>query len=219
MAEVAESPRTGSVAAQRISQLAVLALLIAAAIMALVEPREVSPASIPLASLPDRIGAFSAVDEELEMASDGAYLMLERTYRDPAGQEALLRVQATYTRLGSLRDWSLAATAEGWTPKREYVWQAADGADDVRVQHLQKRTAERVAATWYTSARSETGSIKKAQVLAWRERLSGDRRPWASMYLLVPVGEDGDAEAASREIASAIVPRLREMMATTKPTV
>lgn len=219
MPDVSERLSAGQPAWHRISQLAVLALLLAATIMALVEPREMSPEGIPLAALPSSIGDWQAVDEELEMASDGAYLMLERTYKDPAGQEALLRVQATYTRLGSLRDWSLAATAGGWTPQKEYAWQAAPEAGDVRIQHLQKRSEERIAVTWYTSARSQTASIKKAQVLAWRERLIGDRRAWASMYLLVPAGSEGDAEAASQEIAAAVAPRLREMMAASRPAV
>lgn len=211
--KVQVQPATG----HRAAQVAVVALLAVTMLTGLTEHGEVSPEGIALDSLPRQIGGWTAVSDEMRMADDNAYLMLERIYENAEGQEALLRVQATYTRLGSLRDWSLAATAGGWTPQQEHIWRSPDGVMDVRIQHLQKRSAERIAATWFTSARSQTPSIKRAQFLAWRDRLLGDRRGWASMYLLLPAASGADAEEAGREIVASVGPMLRELMAVSRP--
>lgn len=199
------------------AKLIVLGLLVATLGLGYYERREVPATDIPLGELPDGPGSWEMIDEEINVVSDGSYKLLQRLYRNADGVEAEVRVQATYTRLGSLRDWSLAATAQGWTAVEDSVWHGADGRMQARVERLVNEGRTRIALTWYTSGRSQTPSLQRAEMLGWRDRLVGDRRPWASLYILARVEPDQQTEQAVKKLAALIGPSLGEIMAESRP--
>jgi hypothetical protein len=172
---------------------------------------------IPLAELPREVGDWSAVEEQVKVQPDGSYKMLNRVYERPDAMTAHLRVQATYTRLGSLRDWSLASMAQGWSAAEETTWRSDDGTIHARIERLVRKPQERIALTWYTSAQSDTASLKRAELLGAKQRLLGDEHPWASLYLLVDCQEEGAADEAVRELAKRLGPELKQITAQTTP--
>lgn len=190
----------------------VIVLLAGAAVLGFVERRAIPADDIPLDALPKQIGAWTAVDREVETQPDGSYLLLRRTYEDGEGRRAFVTVQATYTRLGSLRDWSLAATAAGWTTGEETIWHSADGLMNARVEQMVHKTDTRVALTWYTSAHSQAPSLKNAEILGARDRLAGGKKPWASLYVVAGTGSSDEDRAIVREIGLGLAPGLRQIM-------
>lgn len=196
----------------RIAKVIVVALLLGALGLGYYERRVVPADDIPLTKLPEEIGSWRVVAEEVRVEPDGSYQLLERTYRNPDGVEAELRMQATYTRLGSLRDWSLASMASGWTPTEERIWESSDGTMRARIQLLVNGENKLVALTWYTSARSQAPTLADAELQAWRDRLLGDLRPWASLYLLAGAQQQEEAERIVTELASSLGPRIRQLM-------
>jgi hypothetical protein len=206
---------------RRRAQLVVLAALLAALGIGWHESREISPADIPLADLPKQIGCWQVVSEDTSLSSGSAYKLLERTYRDGDRGELYVRIQATYTRLGSLRDWSLASMASGWSVEKEWTWTSRASGDGVppqaRMQKLVKGQQQRVALTWYASARSQAHSLQSAQVQAWRDRVLGAKKPWASMYIIAEIGSTIDAQDTVLELAEHLAPRLQQLMQEADP--
>jgi len=195
------------------AQLSVLVALLVALGLGWYESREISAASIPLETLAKQVGPWKTVSEETSMTTDSECKLLARVYRNDEGEKVHLRVQATYTRLGSLRDWSLASMAEGWSVQEQAVWQSSDGAVEARIQRLVKGPERRTALTWYTSAKSQSPSLKRAQLKGWRDRLVGGKKPWASMYLVAAVSPEAAVEEAVQQLAQRLGPDLRQLMA------
>lgn len=202
-------------------QVVVLAALLVALGIGWHESRELSPADIPLADLAKQIGLWQMVSEEIGVSGDDAYKLLERTYQDDEGQELHVTIQATYTRLGSLRDWSLASMASGWSVTREWTWTSRDSETsspiEARLQELVRGTERRVVLTWYTSAQAQARTLQSAQLKGWRDRLVGGKKPWASMYLLTEASSAAAGEEAVKQLAQRLAPELRQLMCTTHP--
>lgn len=195
------------------AQLSVLVALLVALGLGWYESREISAADIPLARLPKQVGPWRAVSEEISMSTDNESKLLARLYQKDKGEKVHVRIQATYTRLGSLRDWSLASMAEGWSVQEQALWQSSDGAVEARIQRLVKGPERRTALTWYTSAKSQSPSLKRAQLKGWRDRLVGGKKPWASMYLVAAVSPEAAVEEAVQQLAQRLGPDLRQLMA------
>ena len=177
------------------------------------ERREVSAADIPLAQLPQQLGAWQTVQEEVSLSEGGAYRLLERTYENDDGYRLHMTVQATHTRLGSLRDWSLASMAQGWSIEAESVWSSArESAVEARIQRLVKGPRSRVALTWFTSAESEAPTLQAAELKAWRDRLLGGKKPWASLYIVAETTSDTGTEKPVTELAQQLGPELQQLM-------
>jgi len=177
------------------------------------ERREVSAADIPLGQLPEQFGVWQTVQEEVSLSEGGAYRLLERTYENDDGYRLHMRVQATHTRLGSLRDWSLASMAEGWSVEDESIWRSArESAVEARIQRLVKGPRSRVALTWYTSAESEAPTLQRAELKAWRDRLLGGKKPWASLYIVAETTSDTGAEESVTDLAQQLGPELQQLM-------
>ena len=145
---------------------------------------------------------------------------INSTYQDARGRKANVTIQATYTRLGALRDWSLARTTGGWniTDAPQQVLPGRSGAPPikVRLQYLTKGKAGEVAVTCYLSRGQQAASLAKAEFAGWRDRLLGHRMPWFSLFVTVPaVGEQGQAEAqkAALELAQHIAHELQYVAA------
>ncbi len=182
------------------------------------ESREISAADIPLANLPKQIGAWETVSERISLSDNNEYKLLKRTYTNGEGQKLHVTIQATYTRLGSLRDWSLASMAEGWSIQDKSIWQTAQGSGvEARMQRLVKGRHSRVALTLYTSAESQASTLQVAELKAWRDRLLGSKKPWASMYVVAQTDSVGDAEQAVKHLSQQLAPGLRQLMSAAEP--
>ncbi len=182
------------------------------------ERREVSAADIPLEQLPEQLGSWQTVQEEVSLSEGGAYKLLERTYENDDGYRLHVTVQATHTRLGSLRDWSLASMAEGWSVEDESTCSSArECAVEARIHKLVKGPRSRVALTWYTSAESEAPTLQLAQLRAWRDRLLGGKKPWASLYIVAETTSDIGTEKRVTELSEQLGPELQQLMSELGP--
>jgi len=206
---------------RRWAQAIVLIALLGALGIGWHESREISAGDIPLANLPKQIGAWETVSERISLADNNEYKLLKRTYTNDEGQKLHVTIQATYTRLGSLRDWSLASMAEGWSVEEQSIWKGNRGAHgfliEARIQRLVKDLHHRVALTWYTSAQSQAPTLQLAELKAWRDRLVGGKKPWASMYLLAETDSHPGAQEATKQLAQQLAPALRQLMSAAEP--
>ncbi len=202
-----------TISKRRWMQAIVLVALLATMSIGWHERREVSAADIPLAQLPQELGGWQTVQEEVSLSEGGAYRLLERTYENDDGYRLHVTVQATHTRLGSLRDWSLASMAEGWSVEDESIWSnARESAVEARIQKLVKGPRSRIALTWYTSAESEAATLQSAALKAWRDRLLGGKQPWASLYIIAETTSDTATEESVTELAQQLGPELQQLM-------
>ncbi len=203
---------------RRWMQAVVLVALIATMSIGWHERREVSAADIPLAQLPQELRGWQTVQEEVSLSEGGAYRLLERTYENGDGYRLHMTVQATHTRLGSLRDWSLSSMAEGWSVEDESIWSSArESAVRARIQRLVKGARSRVALTWYTSAESHAPTLQSATLKAWRDRLLGGKKPWASLYMVAETTSDTAAEDSVTDLAQQLGPELQQLMSELGP--
>ena len=202
-----------TISKRRWMQAIVLVALLATMSIGWHERREVSAADIPLAQLPEQLGPWQTVQEEVSLSEGGAYRLLERTYENDDGYRLHVIVQATHTRLGSLRDWSLASMAEGWSVEDESIWSSArESAVEARIQKLVKGARSRVALTWYTTAESQALTLQAAQLKAWRDRLLGGKKPWASLYIVAETTSDTATEKHVTDLAQQLGPELQQLM-------
>ena len=198
------------------AQALVLIVLLVALGLGWYESQEISPADIALANLPKQAGPWQAVSEEIRLSKANDYKLLTRTYQDGNGRNVHVRVQATYTRLGSLRDWSLASMASGWSVEDQSIWKSdGEGSSlpiEARIQKLANGGRYRIALTWYTSAQYQAATLQSAELKGWRDRLVGGKEPWASMYLLAEMDADPGAQEAVKQLAQQLAPGLRQLM-------
>ena len=180
------------------------------------EMRAVPAADISLESLPKAIAQWTCIAEQNRGAYGAEVKTIDRVYQAPGGEKAQATFQATYTRLGALRDWSLARTTGGWTiateSKKELSLPQGGGLVQVRLQELTKENAVEVGITWYTSAQGQAASLAKAELSAWGDRLRGRKMPWLSLYVTVPQTAKLSREDATQkaiELASILAPALR----------
>ncbi len=202
-----------TISKRRWMQAIVLVALLATMSIGWHERREVSAADIALAQLPQELGAWQSVQQEVGLSDGGGYRLLERTYENDDGYRLHVTVQATHTRLGSLRDWSLASMAEGWSVEDESIWSSArESAVEARIQKLVNGPRSRVALTWYTSAESEAPTLQAAELKAWRDRLLGGKKPWASLYIVAETTSGTGTEGSVTELAQQLGPELQQLM-------
>ncbi|MCK4322904.1 MAG: exosortase-associated EpsI family protein [Armatimonadetes bacterium] len=207
-----------TIAKRRWIQAIVLVALLATMSIGWHERREVSAADIPLAQLPQQLGAWQSVQQQVGLSDGGGYRLLERTYENDEGYRINVIVQATHTRLGSLRDWSLASMAEGWSVESESIWSSAqEPVVEPRIQRLVKGPRSRVALTWYTSASSEAPTLQSAELKAWRDRLLGGKKPWASLYIIAETTSAAGTEKHVTDLAQQLAPELQQLMSKSEP--
>ena len=188
------------------------------------EMRSVPAASILLADIPKSIGQWQCVKDEVSQSYGTEVSTLIRDYKATDGTEAQVTLQGTYTRLGGLRDWSLARTTTGWTISDETTKAVAMGGDQdqavLRLQRITKDDRVLCAVSWYTSPTHQAANLTGAETRAWRDRLVGHKSPWLSLYVVVDATGKQDAakhEKAAVALAKGIAPRLREIAAKAQP--
>jgi len=210
------APITSASSSRHLAQGIVLVVLVGTLLIGWYENREISPVTIPLEDLPRRIGAWETVWEETTLPKGEAYKFLRRVYENNEGQRIHVRVHATYTRLGGLRDWSLASMADGWSVEEASIWDIKNDAvgftGEASIQRLAKGAHRRAALNWYTSARLQAPTLQLAAFKAWPDWLLTGRKPWANMYLLADTGPEWGAESATKELAQQLAPEVRDLM-------
>lgn len=206
-----------AISKHRWAQALVLLALVGVLAIGWHENREVSPADIPLENLPRKSGTWETVREETSLAKDNAYKLLRRTYEDDKGQKIYVTVHATHTRLGGLRDWSLASMASGWSVKEASIRKIKDDGNgcawEASIQKLVNGPRRRVALNWYTSAHLQAPTLQLAAFNAWPDWLLTGRKPWANMYLLAEEDSNRTVEEGVRELAQRLAPQVRNLMA------
>lgn len=208
-----------------------VAMVGAAALWARHETRPIPAAQIPLQAIPGKLQTWQAMQTPATEQTRDTYgvevLTLDRVYRAPDGVQALVTFQATYSRLGALRDWSLARTTAGWsvTSEADQPLMDAPGASGrdsprppapwtLRVQRLTQNQVVEVAVSWYTSGRTEATALGRAELAAWKDRLKGRRMPWLSLYLTVratPSLPPEQAERRALQLATLLARELDEL--------
>jgi len=184
------------------------------------EMRSIPATSIQLETVPKTIGPWSCVKDEASKGYGIEVKTLIRNYETADGLQAMVTLQGTYTRLGGLRDWSLARTTGGWTipteANKELEFQGAGGSGTVRLQKLTKDQMVLYTVSWYTSPTREAASLAKAEVVAWGDRLVGRKTPWLGLYVAVIAADEASAakaEEAAIELAAHIAPIMRQVAA------
>lgn len=217
-----ESTKAGAVSppqrtqSQRLAQAFVLVALVGAMVVGWAESREKSASDIPLKRLARQVGSWKTVDEVIQLSDNAHYKLLERTLENDKEETAHVTIQATYTRLGSLRDWDLAGMAGGWSVTESSTWKDAQNPGELeleaRIQEAERGNRRIVTLSWYTSAVSQAPTLQMAEVEGWRERLAGGRSPWASLRVVAQSNSGGDAEQAVKDIARVLGPQIRNLM-------
>lgn len=177
-----------------------VAMLTATLVWSRCETRAVPAAGIPLQRVPMTLGPWTCIKETANESYGVEVKTLDRTYRDAAGNEASVTLQGTYTRLGALRDWTLARTTAGWTVTSEVQRSLAlAGAPEVAVMNVQELgdgKSKEIAVSWFASSRRQAATLTRAEIAAWGDRLAGRKLPWLSQYVTVSVARQQDTAAA-----------------------
>ena len=184
------------------------------------EMRLVPASAIPLESMPSRFAGWTRTASTPLDTYGVEVKTINSTYQGPRGRKANVTLQATYTRLGALRDWSLARTTGGWNinDETQQVLPGRNGGTPitVRLQYLSKENTWEVAVSCYLSHEQQAASLAKAEIAGWRDRLLGHRMPWFSLFVTVPgMGDQSheDAQQAALELAQHIAHELQYVAA------
>lgn len=177
-----------------------VSMLAATLVWSKCETRTLPADRIPLQRVPMALGQWTCIEESANPNYGAEVATLERTYRDAAGNKASVILQGTYTRLGALRDWSLARTTGGWTVASQsqvsLTLPSAGQSVVMTVQDMRSDTSNEVAVTWYASSQRQAATLARAEMAAWADRLAGRRLPWLSQYITVTVPRTQDRVAA-----------------------
>jgi hypothetical protein len=182
------------------------------------EMRLVPASTIPLEGMPSRFADWTRTTSAPVDTYGVEVKTIHSTYQGPGGRKANVILQATYTRLGALRDWSLARTTGGWNvidaPPQVLRGRNGGAPLKVRLQSLSKADKWEVAVSCYLSHEQQASSLAKAEIAGWRDRLVGRRVPWFSLFVSVPgMGDQNqdDARKAALELAQHIAHELQSL--------
>lgn len=197
-----------------------LALLAGGAIGAQCMGRSRSAAEIPLQRI--TVAGWEQVEnKDLRDPQKGwpEAKQIQQVYSDGRGRVVRVSLKATYTRLGALRDYSLARVADGWVVE-DSAQVALDRVEwaglPVRatLQRLRKGDALEVALSWYCSPDEVVTDLRRAAFAGWRGRLFGAAKPWAQVYIVTDVEGEAvpEAEATVKAVGSSIARQLRDVL-------
>jgi len=192
-------------------------------VAALVLGREVeqvsSVADIKLENLPQQLGPWQCVkagymeDKQTEEAS-----FYEMRFRNEQGKEVDVLLSVTRTRLGALRDWTVARMGQGWMLGPETTWKKSDvpGLPFPLVagkRWLEKGNVRQVCINWYVSRSSQSPTYVRAELLGWKDRLLGRTGPWGQMYVIsVSDGSEEELWEAVEDLAIRMAPHFYEVL-------
>jgi len=191
-----------------------VAMLVAATVWVQFEGHSMSAEGIALDRTPRQAGKWRCIKQDVSQAYGFETKTMIRLYEDPEKRTAKVTFQATYTRLGSLRDWSLALTTQGWTVTQQVFRpiQASGGGHfgRARVEELTHGETRQVAASWYTSPTREAATLAQAETRAAVDRLMGRRSPWMGIFVTMDSREGKDeTEDEVVKLTAILAPQLR----------
>jgi hypothetical protein len=149
------------------------------------------------------VGEWATVSsEKLESGDEGAVVKQSRLYRGPSGEQVAAIFIATATRLGGLRDYSVAVEAQGWVRGNEDIVEGPPIPSlgepmRYRLEHLHQGDKLRLALTWFVSSRRQARDLAGAEFGGWTDLITQSRPPvWVEVYATLDVAKD---EAATRK--------------------
>ncbi len=172
-----------------------------------------APALDWAAQLPRQLGPWRCASAEYVAGKSGegaSFYSMEFGKGQKQKVEVILGVVTS--RLGALRDWSVASIGQGWELGSETVWAAPpiQGLPLKMVAGVRQVTngkARRICINWYVSRTGQSPSFVKAELKGWLDRLLGRRAPWGQMFVTCDVtSDDGQAWQAASEVAARLSP-------------
>ena len=203
--------------------LSVLAILALACGLGRLQTRVVKIADFSFDAMPTQLGTWQCVAHERPPRADkntDEAVMDTFTYQDVSGVKASVILQVTSSRLGVLRDWSTAQVGQGWTADEPQVINAsvAGFSEPINVtgRWMTKGDFRTATMTWYVSPRDQAASLARAEVLGWRDQLSG-RALWGGLYLQASgAGTPETLWSAAADLAARIAPEFRRILQTSE---
>jgi len=171
-----------------------------------------APAPDWAAGLPSQLGPWRCHKSGYvaEKAMDGAsFYSMEFGNGQQQKVEVILGVVTS--RLGALRDWSVASMGEGWELGPQTVWAAPpiEGLPARMTAGVREATNgkdRRTCINWYVCRTGQAATFTKAEVKGWLDRLVGREAPWGQMYVACQAADDGQAWQAASEVAARLSP-------------
>ncbi len=198
--------------------LAAVAVLALALIAGQAGRTVVDVSDLPLTSVPEALGPWTCIEQEMpEEKNTGEAAYLKRTYRHEDGTEILTSLQVTSSRLGALRNWSVAMMGNGWnvdepTRMRPREVEGLPFEMTAKLQWLHRPGRRMFTATWFVSPRGQALEYEKAQMLGWRDKLLG-KCIWGEMYLRSTSADSADsAEKATEDLVVRLAPHFYNLL-------
>lgn len=182
-----------------------LAVLAGAAWVAQNADRKVELQPAAFEAVPMSIDGWVCVapDREESDTESGVSIKQLRAYRSPSEEQIQATLVATATRLGALRDYSVASEAQGWTRGNREILRGPAIASlgepmEYRVERLHHGGSTRLAATWFVSSHRQAHDLVGAELGGWMD-LVLERQPpvWVELYATIDVGDDDRSARAS----------------------
>lgn len=170
----------------------------------------VDVSGLPLRDIPTELGPWRCVAEQMpEEKNTGEAAYLTRTYERDDGVKIDASMQVTASRLGALRNWSIAMMGNGWNVEAPIQLGPVpvEGMPHemiAKLQWLHRPGARMLTATWFVSPKTQAVEYERAQALGWRDKLLGECI-WGEMYLK---SVEGKSQEQIREATEDLIVRL-----------
>jgi len=208
--------------------LATLLVLAGALLAGRVGQQIVDLSAFPLERLPRQLGPWECTSEERLVGKETEESRcIKRHYRNNEGVRIVVILQATASRLGALRDWTIGRMGTGSNVERLGVWRSGPIARlpfemTASEQWLYYRGAKQFTLIWFVSPDDQAATFKGAQVRGWRDRVLGHCM-WGELYLETMAGDSEEQLiGATRDLAVRLAPHFYELVraraAAQKPT-
>ncbi|MGD9498564.1 MAG: exosortase-associated EpsI family protein [Armatimonadota bacterium] len=204
-------------------QLAALAILALALAAGRAGQTVVDVSGLPLHQLPRQLGPWTCTDDTMLEKSNEEVVWASRTYEREDGSQVYVVLQVTSSRLGGLRNWSVAQMGNGWNVEEPSVLgpvQVEGLPFELRLsrQWMHRPGARQFAVTWFASPRTQAVSYDRAQLLGWRDKLLGGCL-WGEMYVRSLSAKDGEtAQEAVEEFAVLMAPQFHALLSNADQT-
>jgi len=203
------------------THLAAFGMLAAALIAGRAALVVVDVSDLPLAQIPERLGPWTCTEQEAPNAKNtDETVYLRRVYEHEDGTLISAGFQITSSRLGALRNWSVAQMGNGWNVEEPSIVGpiAVEGLPfDLRLklQWLHRTGLRRLTATWFVSPRSQAVEYERAQMHGWWDKLLG-KCVWGELYMTTLDGDSAAGlERATRDLATRLAPHFHAALSGT----
>jgi hypothetical protein len=174
---------------------------------------------VALERLPAQLGDWRCARAGYEEAKtqEGAslYTML---YEGKSGMKVEVILGVVTSRLGALRDWSVASMGQGWELGPEAMWKVATEKSvpwpiEAGARWRTRGKERQVCINWYVRPGAQTPSFKRAELMGWADRLAGRDAPWGQMFVsAASSGDDQHAWEAASDVARRLAPRFYDLL-------